>query len=84
MKDTLRRGDALRIHAEWVASVHIPVKHGEIAAGDINPNTMSFPEQLARGAQIDQILEDYSGRYHFRRKHRFAVPGADYSIHHID
>ena len=66
MKDVLPCRNALGVFAWGVTRVHVAVEAGEVAARDIQANTVTAMENLTHIAHIDCVLIDDTRVYQLR------------------
>ena len=79
----IRRRDC-RVHRLFVAGVGVAVPHGEVAAGDMDPNPMPLQEDIAGRHQVDGVLVDLPRPQQLGRfPDRLPEPGADNALGQI-
>ncbi len=62
------------------AGVQIADKTGEVTAGNLQPDTMTFKEYVAGGVQVDVKPIDSIGLHKYLLFKSFAVAGAQYAV----
>lgn len=80
VKDRLYSWDQLSALAEGMAGVWITVKAWEIGAGDLNPDAVPSPENVARRPQIDGVFVYPTWLNWLRLGQRFPIPGPYYAV----
>ena len=84
MKNGLHSRYTEGIFSEWISGIHIAVKPGEVAAGNIDPEAMSPGEDIAGGGQINFIFIKFTRDQRLRIENGFSVSGPDSPFGHVD
>ncbi len=72
--DRLVRFDLSAVQSEGFAGVRIDIKTREVAAGDIDPDTVAFLEDVGRWERFDQELIGLAGLHELLLLRRVPVP----------
>ena len=80
MVDGIIGFDRSSIQSKGFPGVRIDIKSGEVAAGNIDPNTMSLLEDVRRAEWFDRKEIDFTRRHQLLGLRRIPVPGSDDSV----